>query len=87
MSADHSPGDSYGLLAPCPSPLLSLTPLCPLQVKSGSGDLDVMRLIRKLRVRVLAPEVTYGSHLATHMALGLLFLGSGRYIREGGKGI
>ena len=61
------------------SSVLYLALPCGLQVKSGSGDLDVMRLIRKLRVRVLSPEVTYGSHMATHMALGLLFLGSGRY--------
>ncbi len=64
-------------LPPLPSPAL-LSPSCVLQVKSGSGDLDVMRLIRRLRVRVLNAEVTYGSHLSTHMALGLLFLGSGR---------
>lgn len=50
------------------------------QVMSGSGDLQVLRLIRQLRVRVGRPEVTYGSHLATHMALGLLFLGSGRLV-------
>ena len=49
-----------------------------LQTMSGSGDLDILRLIRQLRVRVHQPEVTYGSHLGVHMALGLLFLGGGR---------
>lgn len=52
---------------------------CGRQVMSGSGDLKVLRLIRRLRVRVRQAEVTFGSQLATHMALGLLFLGSGRY--------
>ena len=42
---------------------------------SGSGNLEVMRLVKKLRVRVTTPEVTYGSHMAIHMSLGLLFLG------------
>lgn len=50
------------------------------QVMSGSGDLQVMRVIRQLRVRVGHAEVTYGSQLATHMALGFLFLGSGRCV-------
>ena len=46
---------------------------------SGSGNLEVMRLVKKLRVRITTPEVTYGSHMAIHMSLGLLFLGGGRY--------
>lgn len=49
-----------------------------MQVMSGSGDLQLLRVIRQLRVRVGQAEVTYGSQLAMHMALGLLFLGSGR---------
>ncbi|XP_049852727.1 anaphase-promoting complex subunit 1 isoform X1 [Schistocerca gregaria] len=50
-------------------------------VMAGTGDLDVLRLVRHLRSRVGPANsvVTYGSHLATHMALGLLFLGGGRY--------
>ena len=50
------------------------------QVVSGSGDLEVLRLVRRLRVRVGHPEVHYGSHMATHMALGLLFLGGCRLV-------
>ena len=49
---------------------------------AGTGDLEVVRLCRHLRSRVgqlTNSVVTYGSHLATHMALGLLFLGGGSY--------
>ena len=46
----------------------------------GSGNLEVMRLVKKLRVRITTPEVTYGSYMAIHMSLGLLFLGGGRYV-------
>ncbi|XP_066251923.1 anaphase-promoting complex subunit 1 [Euwallacea similis] len=51
-------------------------------VMAGTGNLEIMRLIRHLRRRVGIANsaiVTYGSHLAIHMALGLLFLGGGRY--------
>ncbi|CAG9837359.1 unnamed protein product [Diabrotica balteata] len=51
-------------------------------VMAGTGSLEIMRLVRHLRRRVgvsSSPVVTYGSHLAIHMALGLLFLGGGRY--------
>eukprot|EP00041_Stephanoeca_diplocostata_P023439 m.576909 g.576909 ORF g.576909 m.576909 type:complete len:1553 (-) comp22291_c1_seq1:277-4935(-) len=47
-------------------------------VHAGSGDLPTMRFIRKLHKRV-TPDVTYGSHMAVHAALGLLFLGGGAY--------
>lgn len=49
---------------------------------AGTGNLDVMKLIRHLRKRVGVSSssiVTYGSHLAIHMALGLLFLGGGKF--------
>lgn len=48
---------------------------------AGTGDLEVLRLCRYLRSRVGPSNsvVTYGSHLATHMAIGLLFLGGGAY--------
>lgn len=48
---------------------------------AGSGNLEVMRICRFLRARVGPTNsvVTYGSHLATHMALGLLLMGGGRY--------
>ncbi|CAG9853978.1 unnamed protein product [Phyllotreta striolata] len=51
-------------------------------VMAGTGDLEIIRLVRHLRRRVGVSNsqvVTYGSHLAIHMALGLLFLGGGKY--------
>ncbi|KAK7204962.1 hypothetical protein BZA70DRAFT_278761 [Myxozyma melibiosi] len=47
-------------------------------VMSGTGDIDVMRRIRKLHGTVDA-FVSYGSHLANHLALGILLLGGGEY--------
>ena len=48
-------------------------------VMAGSGDLSVLRTCRMMRARVHTnTAVTYGSHMATHLALGLLFLGGGR---------
>ena len=49
---------------------------------AGTGNIEVLRICRCLRSRICQASsnvVTYGSHLATHMALGLLFLGGGRY--------
>ncbi|KAK3048957.1 hypothetical protein LTS18_012855 [Coniosporium uncinatum] len=43
---------------------------------AGTGDLDVLRRLRLLHGRVNA-DTTYGSHMAAHMALGILFLGGG----------
>ena len=45
---------------------------------AGTGNLDVLRIARQLRKRH-SPDVPYGSHMAVHMAIGLLFLGAGRY--------
>eukprot|EP00058_Branchiostoma_floridae_P024785 XP_002610275.1 hypothetical protein BRAFLDRAFT_92999 [Branchiostoma floridae] len=47
-------------------------------VMAGTGDLGVLRICRHLHHRML-PEITYGMHMAVHSALGLLFLGGGRY--------
>ena len=50
-----------------------------------TGNLELMRLIRRLRKRIAPVNtyghnfVTYGCHMATHMCLGLLFLGGGRF--------
>ncbi|RXG57434.1 Anaphase-promoting complex subunit 1 [Armadillidium vulgare] len=51
-------------------------------VMAGTGDLEVLRLIRYLRSRVglTVSTVGYGSHLAIHMALGFLFLGGGKVL-------
>jgi len=49
-------------------------------VMAGSGDLNVLRTCRYLRSRVhTSTIVNYGSHMAVHMAAGLLFLGGGKY--------
>eukprot|EP01031_Cornospumella_fuschlensis_P037698 gene37698-45799_t len=45
-------------------------------VFAGSGDIDIMRVIRELRHKV--DDVTYGTHMALSMALGFLFLAGGR---------
>jgi anaphase-promoting complex subunit 1 len=53
--------------------------LAQAMVMAGSGDLGVLRTCRYLRSRVHNTTlITYGSHMAVHMAVGLLFLGGGR---------
>lgn len=47
-------------------------------VLAGSGDVDFLRHLRRAHGDVDG-DVCYGSHMATHMALGLLFLGGGRF--------
>lgn len=50
-------------------------------VFAGTGNIHILRIIRMTRSRI-GPQnnqVTYGSHMAIHMALGFLFLGAGRY--------
>ena len=47
-------------------------------VMAGTGDLDALRVMRAQRKRLDA-GVTYGNHMAIHMAIGMLFLGGGRY--------
>ncbi|XP_019754293.2 anaphase-promoting complex subunit 1 [Dendroctonus ponderosae] len=61
---------------------LNVLLLSASMVMAGTGNLEIMRLVRHLRCRIGIPNsaiVTYGSHLALHTALGLLFLGGGRY--------
>ncbi|XP_017886466.1 anaphase-promoting complex subunit 1 [Ceratina calcarata] len=60
---------------------LNVTLLAAAVVMAGTGNLEIMRICRHIRTRVgpASSVVTYGSHLATHMALGLLFLGGGKY--------
>jgi anaphase-promoting complex subunit 1 len=45
---------------------------------AGTGELHVLRRLRVLHGQV-SEASDFGSHLATHMALGLLFLGGGAY--------
>ncbi|XP_039313778.1 anaphase-promoting complex subunit 1 isoform X3 [Solenopsis invicta] len=60
---------------------LNVVLLSTAVVMAGTGNLDIMRICRHIRTRVgpASGVVTYGSHLATHMALGLIFLGGGKY--------
>jgi hypothetical protein len=48
---------------------------------AGTGDLDLLKRLRRIRARLMYDKTSslgYGSHLACHMALGLLFLGGTR---------
>ncbi len=47
-------------------------------VMSGTGELNVLRRLRISHGQEGA-GVTYGTHMAMHMALGILFLGRGHY--------
>lgn len=49
-----------------------------VMVMAGTGELNVLRRLRIAHGH-FSEGVTYGTHLSSHMALGLLFLGSGRY--------
>lgn len=50
--------------------------LSAASVMAGTGDLEVMRRLRALHGRD-DPDTSYGSHMAAHLAIGTLFLGSG----------
>jgi len=47
-------------------------------IMAGTGDLQTFRYLRALHGRVDA-ETSYGSHMASHLAIGALFLGGGTY--------
>ncbi|XP_017320052.1 anaphase-promoting complex subunit 1 isoform X1 [Ictalurus punctatus] len=57
---------------------LSMVLLATSMVMAGSGNLKVLQLCRFLHKRTFG-EMNYGFHMSHHMALGLLFLGGGRY--------
>lgn len=48
-------------------------------VMAGTGNLQVFKRLRQLHLTRLTTDYTYGNHMATHMAMGLLFLGGGRF--------
>ncbi|RMZ06178.1 hypothetical protein D0862_04697 [Hortaea werneckii] len=52
--------------------------LSAAMVMAGTGDLVTFRRLRRLHGRTDS-ETPYGSHLATHMAVGVLFMGGGTY--------
>ncbi|CAK0790532.1 unnamed protein product [Prorocentrum cordatum] len=47
-------------------------------VMAGTGDLSALKALRSLRKKA-DQETSYGVHMATHMAIGFVFLGGGRY--------
>lgn len=47
-------------------------------VMAGTGDLALFRRLRSLHGRI-DPDTPYGSHMAAHMAIGMLFLGGGSH--------
>lgn len=69
--------DEHGARAPACSATSTCVRVVVLSlcvVMAGTGDLDLLRLLRVLRRDTAA---TYGQQMATHMALGFLFLGAG----------
>lgn len=52
--------------------------LAAATIMAGTGDLETFRYLRSLHGRV-DPETSYGSHMAAHLAIGVLFLGGGTY--------
>lgn len=55
-----------------------LVALSASTVMAGTGDIVIFRRLRKLHGRTEA-DVPYGSHLAAHIAIGVVFLGNGSY--------
>ncbi|KAI0398015.1 hypothetical protein F5Y17DRAFT_413177 [Xylariaceae sp. FL0594] len=55
---------------------LDITALSCAIVMAGTCDLKVLRILRSLHGRN-EPDTTYGSHMAAHMAIGILSLGCG----------
>ena len=45
---------------------------------AGTGELNLLRRLRVMHGQVSESQV-YGTHMASHLALGLLFLGKGRF--------
>lgn len=64
---------------PCIEACLNVLVTSLAVVMAGTGNLGVMRFCRYLRSRLTQSCVFYGSYMALHMSLGLLFLGSCRY--------
>ncbi|RPA77459.1 hypothetical protein BJ508DRAFT_228770 [Ascobolus immersus RN42] len=54
-----------------------LLSLCCATVVAGSGDLEVFRRLRVLHGKLDEELEAYGSHMAGHMAIGILFLSGG----------
>lgn len=57
---------------------IDVVALAAATVMAGTGDLKTFRYLRRLHGRT-DPETPYGSHLAAHLAIGVLFLGGGTH--------
>ncbi|SCZ94668.1 BZ3500_MvSof-1268-A1-R1_Chr12-3g04033 [Microbotryum saponariae] len=57
---------------------LSIVAVALSMVMAGTGEINVLRRLRVAHGH-FGEGVTYGTHLASHMALGLLCAGSGQY--------
>jgi len=57
---------------------LNLVSLALSMVMAGTGEINCLRRFRYAHAQATQPN-KYGVHMATHMAIGLLFLGGGRY--------
>jgi len=57
---------------------LSVVASALAMVMAGSGEINVLRRLRVAHGH-FSEGVTYGTHLASHMALGMLFVGGGYY--------
>lgn len=64
---------------PCLEACLNVLVTSLAVLMAGTGDLGVARVCRYLRSRLTQSCIFYGSYLAIHMALGILFMGSCRY--------
>jgi len=56
----------------------SVTAVALGMVMAGTGDLASLRILRSLRKRADL-ETSYGVHMATHTAIGFVFMGGGKY--------
>ena len=57
---------------------IDVVALAAATVMAGTGDLETFRYLRRLHGRT-DHETPYGSHLAAHLAIGVLFLAGGTY--------
>ncbi|GJJ10443.1 hypothetical protein Clacol_004669 [Clathrus columnatus] len=57
---------------------LNLMSLALSMVMAGTGEINCLRRFRFSHGQAIQPG-RYGVHMATHMAIGMLFLGGGRY--------
>lgn len=57
---------------------VDVTATAAAMVVAGTGNAELLKRLNQLRERV-GPHMSYGDHMATHMAMGLLFTGIGGY--------